>query len=216
MNMKRRIISCAFVVTMLGVSFAAPSGVQANIIANVSAGTAFALEGDDIVLDTTPGSNAFKFRNTNFDVGFVDVVLDLGSVKTVELIHNINANFATNSAMNTVQVLVAADESAVGFDSSLVSSYGVEVFADGAIGLGDLGHNAANSNRTIDIVDSTKQYFLLRYTSNFLPNSFSASGGQGFVADLDVTLGAVPEPASVALLGAGGCLMMMRRKENVQ
>ncbi len=178
--------------------------VNATIL-NVTAGTVQGLS-NDYVVDSSVVYQFLEYGGTSGD-HVIHILLDLNTAKSVDIITNINRlNTPTNLAAKDVIIKVAPDESAGGFVSTSLSSYTQQVYSGQWLPI----TNAGSAERTADIVNSTKRYFLIDYTGNMSGpiTGADSSHDRVQVADIKVTL--VPEPATIGLLTLG--FGFLRRK----
>ncbi len=177
----------------------------------LSAGEVTGLAGD-LVWTQQSGGTIVNFTDQNSTGSPIHIQLDLLSVQNVGafLITN-RLTSTTNANAKTVTILVAADESAPGFDPTDIADYTQVVFSGTIMP----STNVAGTQRTVDISDSSRRYFLFDFTENFT----GAIGGANITVQVsDIALEIVPEPSSVALilssLGIGVSLFFRRRRLN--
>lgn len=189
--------------------------VTAGSLSGVGPGTYYVSGTDnhaDVAQLAAPGviqlmdSTAYYGGETD---GKIYAVLDLGSVQGVDKVVNLNRLNAPVLPAHHIQILVAADESAGGFDPAIASSFTAEVFN------GELTPvtAAAAASRSADINDISRRYLLLVYTDN-LDGPISTSNYQVQIGDLQVEL--IPEPTTSSLLlgVGGGCLALSARRRS--
>ena len=161
---KTGVISILTVMGLLLMTFSASASQT------VTAGTLTAI-GSDIDYDASGTYTLYVLKDAASPSGTgtdnrIHVVLDIGSIKDVDKIEYINriianANWPLNAT--TLDIFVADDESAAGFDPGQVSSFTTTVYS------GAFNPNLVGSGqmRTADIMASWKrQYFLLDFTAN--------------------------------------------------
>jgi hypothetical protein len=129
----------------------------------VTAGTVNALAGRDVVTAFTQfGTYGFAVSDTDGN-SVVRLVVDQGSEKLIDMLQITNrADTASSFVPKTVRCLVAADESASGFDPQLLTGYTQE------IGSGNLTPvmSTAGMVRSLDLTNVTRRYMLLEISAN--------------------------------------------------
>lgn len=147
--------------------------------------------------------------------GVIHIVLDLGSVQNVDVLTFVNRNISTNFAISRLEILVAPDENAAGFDPYSLASYTKHVFVEQQLS----PHNYnASAVRNANIDDTQSRYFLINFTESFhtVDKHFSSTPNQDRVQFSDIRYSsAIPEPGAAALVGlalAGGILHRWRKR----
>lgn len=189
-------------------SLAMFSSAQSAVI--VSAGTLDGIGGSFISNEGSTLQGIYSYPNSTAQTdGIIHAVLNLGSIQSISEITIVNRLAATNLAARSLRILVAADESAPSFDPFSLSSYTQIVFANQLL---LPSTNAEGALRTANITDSTKQYFLIDFTSNFFTGAsgFSTTGNERNVQFSDIRVTAVPEPGTVALIGIASGFLLLR------
>lgn len=147
-----------------------------------AAGRLMGLNEDQVVQYT---DNTIGLIDSNND-GVVYVGIDLGEVKSVDAIEFINHTPPSYHYPKTVEIKVAADESAAGFDVYDAGSYTVSVFKGN---IPSEGHGYAGGlKRQANMENVSRQHFLLAVTENYWgPVTYQNNTGLA-VAGIDVIL----------------------------
>ncbi|MFV0414984.1 MAG: PEP-CTERM sorting domain-containing protein [Chthoniobacterales bacterium] len=141
--------------------------------------------------------------------GIIHTLLDLTSVKNVDAITIVNRSVTTNFAARTLSIWTAPDETAPGFDPSLLASYTNNVFADSLL---SPSSRDADVEQIADISNVSKRYLLIEFTSSFWTgsNPFSTASNMGAVQFANIKADIIPEPSSLLIFGLGGGVLALR------
>jgi hypothetical protein len=155
---------------------------------DVAAGKVCGLDGDTVEPVTENGYTYFRAYNRNYPADTAEyLLLNMGQIRKVTSL--MIANRCDNDSLynvGQVQVYIAPDESATGFDAFSSSSYTQCVFS----GLPLSANYSQGERRTLDITDTSRQYFMIKIVSNF--QSYNGTGNNEY-ADFD-DIRATPEP----------------------
>ena len=167
-----------------------PSGYQVSGIGNDGGSTPF---------------DAYSWGFAAYDMGgngTLDLLVDLGSVKTVGEILTVNRTDIVSNMYIWLAEIYDADEAAPGFDPTNMASYTTSVF--GPAGMPPYT-NAAGGINTADITDVSKRYFQIHAIGTYM-------GGNGFPVAFSDILTVVPEPATMCVFGLGSLFALKRRR----
>lgn len=199
---------------MLAAAASVLAASSANSAVIVTAGTLDGIGGSTV---TKPGAAVVgDYSNTQTD-GTIHLLLDMGNIRDVTLLNIVNRDVATDMSIKSLNVWIALDESAPGFDPYSLASYTVNVYANQNL---MPAVNGANAIRSVDVTDFSRRYILINLTSSFQTNGapfwyqVGTNYGRAQLGDITVVT-AVPEPHAVGLLMFGGAIAltcMLRRK----
>lgn len=179
----------------------------AHSAVTVTAGTLTGIGGT--VVDRPVATVVADYSNTQSD-GKIHLLLDLGSIRNVDIINIVNRDVATDMSIKSLSVWIASDEGALGFDPFSLSSYTTNVFANQNL---MPATNGANVIRPADVTDFSRRYVLIELTSSFqtsgAPFWYQAGSNFGRAQFGDITITTtIPEPHMAGLVVFGGAIAM--------
>jgi P pilus assembly chaperone PapD len=206
----------------------------------VNNGGTLNLNGGALTLTQTSGNNNTEkfFLNNGSTLNFVDGTHTInerieatGAVSTIRVTGsaatiNVHQQSAFNATMDFVfdanGISTFDSDSRLGFSSSTididVSAYtggdATFVLVDTDLFNGSYASNGGGFGTINTITNTAVNSWGGGYDVTYDQSLFDGAPGDGFTGQITLTLTAVPEPSSTALLGLGGLAMMLRRKRN--
>ena len=174
----------------------------------VSAGTLYGIGGSTVSAHPTANpAVVVALYGAGQNDNSIHLLLDLGNPQDVTALDLINRrDVGTDMSIRTLQIFIAADEDASGFDPMLLSNYTINVLPNTLL---EPSNNTQGAVRSVDVADFNRRWVLININSNFVGGSegISHSGNRAQVQIGDIV--AIPEPNTLGMISLFGTLVAL-------